>query len=148
MFLWHHALEGDDVLDEQAKKQLFEPRVPEEPGGDTYAAYGWVVFESEHGRVLWHNGGNGWSYGELARLPDSGAMVFWVTNQSRSTGDWNLERSGSQITEAVLKRLVAAAPVVCTPCTSGVRSTTCRPTSAAPSSPSATSTASTAATGP
>jgi CubicO group peptidase (beta-lactamase class C family) len=106
MFRWHRALEGDDVLDEQAKHDLFEPRVLEEPGGGSYYAYGWVVFDSDHSRVLWHNGGNGWSYGEVARLPESGAMVFWVTNQYRGTGEWNLERNGSALTQGVLERLL------------------------------------------
>ncbi len=85
MFRWHRALEGEQVLDARAKEELFEPRVLEEPGGGTYYGYGWVVQDSDDGRILWHNGGNGWSYGEIARAPDAGAMVFWATNQVRST---------------------------------------------------------------
>ncbi len=106
LFRWHLALEGDEVLDQRAKRELFEPRVPEEPGGDSYAAYGWVAFDSEYGPVLWHNGGNGWSYGEIAHLPGSGATVFWITNQYRSKGGWNLERDGADLTQGVLERLL------------------------------------------
>ena len=40
MFRWHRALEGEQVLDERAKAELFEPRVPEEPGGGTYYGHG------------------------------------------------------------------------------------------------------------
>ena len=109
MFRWHRALEGEQVLDEQALEELFEPRVLEEPGGGTYYGYGWVVQDSDDGRILWHNGGNGWSYGEIARAPDAGAMVFWATNQYRSTtGDWNFESLGQAITGGVLKRLLEA----------------------------------------
>ena len=105
---WHLALEGERVLDEDAKAELFEPRVLEEPGGDTRYGYGWVVRDSVS-RTVWHNGGNGWSYAEIARAPDAGAMVFWATNQYRSTtGDWDFESLGQAITGGVLKRLLEA----------------------------------------
>lgn len=107
LFRWHRALEGEQVLDAEAKAELFRPRVLEEPDGDTRYAYGWVAMDTPHGRLHWHNGGNGWSYGEIARLPDAGAFVFWVSNQHRSrAGDWNLERIGSELTEGVLGRLL------------------------------------------
>ncbi len=109
MFRWHVALEGDDVLDDEAKAELFRPRVREEPGGDSRYAYGWVVLDTPLGTVDWHNGGNGWSYGELTRLPETGAFVFWVTNQvSSSSPRWNLERDGGRLTEDVVRRLVEA----------------------------------------
>ena len=104
---WLLALEGDAVLDERARKELFRPRVLEEPGGDTRYAYGWVVADTPIGTVNWHNGGNGWAYAELARLPDSGAGLFWVTNQYRSAaGGWNLDTLRPSLTERVGKRLV------------------------------------------
>nr|WP_246304148.1 serine hydrolase domain-containing protein [Nocardioides thalensis] len=104
---WLLALEGDDVLDERAKAELFHPRVLEQPGGETRYAYGWVVADTPLGPVTWHNGGNGWSYAELTRLPDSGAGLFWVTNQSRSSKDgWSLERLRPSLTETVAARLV------------------------------------------
>ena len=106
---WLLALEGDRVLDERAKEELFRPRVLEEPGGGTRYAYGWVVAETPLGKVNWHNGGNGWAYAELARLPESGAGLFWVTNQYRSaSGGWNLDRLRPSLTEVVGERLVDA----------------------------------------
>ncbi len=106
---WLLALEVDAVLDEQARRELFRPRVLEEPGGDTRYAYGWVVADTPIGTVNWHNGGNGWTYAELARLPDSGAGLFWVTNQYRSAaGGWNLDTLRPSLTELVGKRLVDA----------------------------------------
>lgn len=108
MLSWHLALDGDEVLDDDAKAALFRPRVLEEPGGDTRYAYGWVVLDTPLGRVSWHNGGNSWSYGEIARVADHGASVFWVTNQRRSEADgWNLERDGgSLLTRSVLEMLI------------------------------------------
>ena len=106
---WLLALEGDRVLDEKAKQELFRPRVLEEPGGETRYAYGWVVAATPFGTVNWHNGGNGWAYAELGRLPESGAGFFWVTNHYRSAaGGWNLDTLDPSLTERVVERLVDA----------------------------------------
>jgi CubicO group peptidase (beta-lactamase class C family) len=105
MFRWHRALEGNEVLDRRSRRALFTPRVLEEPGGDSYYGYGWVILETGAGRVAWHNGGNGWSYGEVARLLDDRVMVFWVTNRYQGEG-WNLERLGPQLTRGVADRLL------------------------------------------
>ena len=106
---WLLALEDDRVLDEEARAELFRPRVLEEPGGNTRYAYGWVVADTPFGTVDWHNGGNGWAYAELGRLPESGAGLFWVTNQYRSAaGGWNLDRLRPSLTEVVAQRLVDA----------------------------------------
>ena len=92
---WHRALQHATVLDRRAQRELFRPRVREEPGGDSRYGYGWVLLETALGRVAWHNGGNGWSYGELARVLGTGTMVFWVTNRVRSdAAGWNLESAG------------------------------------------------------
>ena len=88
---WLLSLESNRVLDERAKEAL-RPRVLEQPGGDSRYAYGWVVADTPLGTVNWHNGGNGWTYAELGRLPESGAGLFWVTNHYRSAaGGWNFE---------------------------------------------------------
>lgn len=113
MFRWHRALEKERVLDAKAKAELFKPRVLEEPDGDSRYAYGWVVLESPKGRVLWHNGGNGWSYGEVLRIPSQRAMVFWATNQGVSKGanGWHLDGDdGATLTQSVLERLLDRAP--------------------------------------
>jgi CubicO group peptidase (beta-lactamase class C family) len=103
MFRWHVALLDDVVLDEDAKRELFEPRVREEPD-ETYYAYGWVVDDPEDPSILWHNGGNGWSYGEVARDPAGDTFVFWVANRSAGDG-WDLGEDGGGITSALFERL-------------------------------------------
>ncbi|HWM11650.1 MAG TPA: serine hydrolase [Solirubrobacteraceae bacterium] len=103
MFRWHVALDGDEVLDRQAKRKLFEPHVLEEPGGSSYYGYGWVIVRADNRKVAWHNGGNDWSYGELTRLLDDGAMVFWVTNQS---GGWDVDELGPELTQGVAERVL------------------------------------------
>jgi CubicO group peptidase (beta-lactamase class C family) len=103
---WHRALLGGRVLDRQAQRRLFRPRVPEGPRGESWYGYGWVLVDTPIGPVAWHNGGNGWSYAELTRVLGRGAMVFWVSNQVRSSaGDWDLSRS--DLTAGVVRRLLA-----------------------------------------
>lgn len=102
MSRWHIALSGDEVLDAEAKRQLFSPAVLEEPGGDTWYAYGWVMTEPDGG-LAWHNGGNDWSYGEVARSPDGSVAIFWATNQVRSSSPaWDLDELSGNITETAL----------------------------------------------
>ena len=103
MFRWHVALLGDAVLDDTARRELFEPRVREEPD-ETYYAYGWVVDDPDDPSILWHNGGNGRSYGEMARDPAGDTFVFWVANRSADDG-WDLGESGGAVTSALFERL-------------------------------------------
>ncbi|HEX5956165.1 MAG TPA: serine hydrolase domain-containing protein [Solirubrobacterales bacterium] len=110
MFRWHLALQGDEILDQRAKEKLFEPYAREGPGADTYYGYGWVIMRSDGGTVAWHNGGNGWSYGEVARLLDEGVLVFWITNRyADAAADWSLEQLGPRLTQGVASRVVAGA---------------------------------------
>src|SRR5918998_2744094 len=106
MFRWHVALRGDQVLSKSAKDKMFKPHVPEEEGGDTYYGYGWVVSPTDEGRIVWHDGGNGWSLGIMARFPDQGAMVFWVSNHAYKDGEWNLEDLEQELTLGIAKRVL------------------------------------------
>jgi CubicO group peptidase (beta-lactamase class C family) len=106
MFRWHVALRGDEVLSKSAKDKLFKPHVPEEEGGDSYYGYGWVVSPTDEGRIVWHDGGNGWSLGIMARFPDQGAMVFWVSNHAYKDGEWNLEDLEQELTLGIAERVL------------------------------------------
>jgi CubicO group peptidase (beta-lactamase class C family) len=100
MFRWHRALDGGRVLTRRARRELFAPRVA--IGSGVSYGYGWdIVRRSPVGRVAAHNGGNGWSYSELARLLDRGSMVFWVTNRSTRAGHWSLEHLSRRLTRGL-----------------------------------------------
>jgi CubicO group peptidase (beta-lactamase class C family) len=106
MFRWHVALRGDEVLSKSAKDKLFKPHVPEEESGDSYYGYGWVVSPTDEGRIVWHDGGNGWSLGIMARFPDQDAMVFWVSNHAYKDGEWNLENLERELTLGIAERVL------------------------------------------
>lgn len=106
MFRWHAALLGEDILNEEAKSQLFEPRVREEPD-DTHYGYGWVITSHDEEPVAWHNGANDHAYGEFARTPDGSAMIFWTTSQVASDPDgWDVEELAPDLTGGMLERLM------------------------------------------
>jgi CubicO group peptidase (beta-lactamase class C family) len=98
MFRWHRALEGDAILSEDAKRKLFAPHVPEVAGGDTFYGYGWSIVP---GGIAAHDGGNGWSYGVLARFERERALVFWISNRAYAKGRWNLPRRAEELTLAI-----------------------------------------------
>ena len=106
MFRWHVALRGEEILSKSAKDKVFEPHVLEEEGGDSYYGYGWVVSPTDEGRIVWHNGGNGWSLGVMARFPDQDTMVFWVSNHAYKCGEWNLENLEQKLTLGIAERVL------------------------------------------
>jgi CubicO group peptidase (beta-lactamase class C family) len=106
MYRWHRALEGDTILSRRAKAELFTPRVLIDRKAKVYYGYGWGVLpRTEHGRVVEHDGGNDWSFGEFARFPDKRVMVFWITNQAYRAGAWNLEAINSKLTLGLVRAL-------------------------------------------
>ncbi|PRY01701.1 serine hydrolase domain-containing protein [Allonocardiopsis opalescens] len=103
MFRWHRALTGGTVLPESARAELFAPHAPIPELGESYA-YGWVVRDTEDGRIAWHDGGNGWSLANYAMAPDDGAMAFWVSNHAHRDDAWNLEDLEPDLTLGILDR--------------------------------------------
>ena len=86
---------------------LFEQHVAEDESGATYYGYGWVIAPTGPlGEVAWHNGGNGWSYGEVLRSLDGGVMVFWISNHAYQNGRWSLKRRAPKITNTITGQLV------------------------------------------
>ncbi|MEU6764902.1 serine hydrolase domain-containing protein [Streptomyces sp. NPDC046853] len=104
MFRWHRALAGDSILSAAAKRKLFAPqvRVPELDGA---YGYGWVVVDSDDGRVAWHDGGNDWSLATVAEFRRDRIMVFWVSNQAYQKGKWNLEDDQMKLTHGIAERI-------------------------------------------
>jgi CubicO group peptidase (beta-lactamase class C family) len=107
MVRWHRALEGDAILSRRAKRKLFKPRVPI-PVVEGYegfrVAYGWAVSRTASGRMVTHSGGNGWSYGVVARFLDEGVMVFWISNRAARAGRWDLQTLARKLTFGISAR--------------------------------------------
>ncbi|WP_282700483.1 serine hydrolase domain-containing protein [Streptomyces sp. CC219B] len=106
MFRWHRALLGDEILPARAREKLFEPRVPE-PGSENSYGYGWSIHDTPEGPLAWHDGGNDWSLGLLARSLRDGVLVFWISNHAFRDGKWNLEDHAQELTTGVAQRVRA-----------------------------------------
>ncbi|WP_234334234.1 serine hydrolase domain-containing protein [Streptomyces sp. NRRL B-1347] len=104
MFRWHRALTGESVLSAAAKRKLFAPhvRVPELDGA---YGYGWVIIDSDDGRVAWHDGGNDWSLATVTEFRRDATWVFWVSNHAYRQGKWNLQDDQLKVTKGIAERV-------------------------------------------
>ena len=79
MLRWARALLTGRVLTPASMKKLWAPHVSE--GGDTFYGYGWSIAKAPDGtKIVTHNGGNGIYFADLAIVPDTGLVVFLMTN--------------------------------------------------------------------
>ena len=79
MLRWARALLAGRVLSPESMKKLWAPHVSE--GGDTFYGYGWSIAKAPDGtKIVTHNGGNGIFFADLAIVPDTGLVVFLMTN--------------------------------------------------------------------
>ncbi len=87
MYKWHLALEGTDILSNEAKKKYFAPHV-NEGFGDSFYGYGWVTFKTPRGtKLLAHNGGNMIFSADFRRYVDEHVVIFHATNSSKYRPD-------------------------------------------------------------
>ena len=79
MLRWARALLTGRALTPGSMKKLWAPFVSE--GGGTFYAYGWSIAKAPDGaKIVTHNGGNGIYFADLAIMPDTGLVVFLMTN--------------------------------------------------------------------
>ncbi len=79
MLRWARALLAGRVLTPESMKKLWAPHVSE--GGGTSYGYGWSIATAPDGKkIVTHNGGNGIYFADLAIVPDTGLVVFFMTN--------------------------------------------------------------------
>ncbi len=84
MLLWHEALNGNEILDEEAKEKLFEPHIIEEESGEIASGYGWAIVPTESaGTLITHNGGNGVFFADFLRFVEEDVMIFTATNDGQ-----------------------------------------------------------------
>jgi hypothetical protein len=87
MLRWSRVLDGDKVLNAEAREKLFKRHVKEPAGSDSYYGYGWSITTSAWGtKLIEHNGGNGVFYCDLLRFPDDDMVVILSTNDSTVRG--------------------------------------------------------------
>ena len=79
MYRWHVALEGNQILTDDQKRQYYGKHV-DEGQGDSFYGYGWVSIETRHGKVIQHDGGNPYYSSMMIRYPEQDLVVFATSN--------------------------------------------------------------------
>ena len=103
MLRWARALLTGRVLTPASMKKLWAPHVSE--GGDTFYGYGWSIAKAPDGtKIVTHNGGNGIYFADLAIVPDTGLVVFLMTNVIAEN------RSANSLLEQLGMRFLAGRP--------------------------------------
>jgi len=78
---WHLALSEGEVLDQSSVDLLQTPYV-DEGIGHTFYGYGWVVEPTSAGKLVWHDGGNGFYFAQVLRYEDADLQVITLANQA------------------------------------------------------------------
>lgn len=85
---WIGSLGDATILDEDHCAALFQPRVREGEGADTFYGYGWSVFPSAlGGQIRTHNGGNGILSADLWWHPSRGRLIFTTSTHNEWVAD-------------------------------------------------------------
>jgi CubicO group peptidase (beta-lactamase class C family) len=103
MLRWARALLTGRVLTPASMTKLWTPHVSE--GGGTFYAYGWSIAKAPDGtKIVTHNGGNGIYFADVAIVPDTGLVVFLMTNVIAQN------RSANALLEQIGMRFLAGQP--------------------------------------
>ncbi len=94
MYRWHLALTGEAVLSGAAKAKAYTPHV-REGNQPSYYGYGWVVEETDRGRLIQHNGGNPYFSNDFLRYLDADVVLYVTSN----TGDFRAPRYSATIAD-------------------------------------------------
>lgn len=74
LFRWHTALLGSDILSEESKRRMYTPVA------NNYG-YGWYVSDSDHGRLIEHDGGSSkGTAADFRRYLDEELVIIVLTN--------------------------------------------------------------------
>jgi CubicO group peptidase (beta-lactamase class C family) len=102
LYRWSLALQGEEVLSNEAKAKQFFPHVSEGflSGGSHYG-YGWSIGKTKHGTKVWeHNGSNGIFFADFRIYPEDQIVLILATN---STGLWYMSELSNLARMAVAK---------------------------------------------
>jgi CubicO group peptidase (beta-lactamase class C family) len=108
LFRWHRALEGEAILNAEAKRKMWTPHVPEDPEGRSHYGYGWAIGPTVRGtKLIAHNGGNGIFFADFRRYVDEGVVVLVMSNTTESPA----ERTLTAVARTIFGGEVVAPPV-------------------------------------
>src|SRR5262249_48361014 len=85
MYRWHQALEGESILNAEAKQKLFASHIREQASGNSVYGYGWTIFKTSRGtKLIAHNGGNGIFAADFRRYVDEGVVLLLASSNAEA----------------------------------------------------------------
>lgn len=78
---WHDALAAEHVLGAHSLELLQAAHV-DEGIGHTFYGYGWVSEETSAGKLVWHDGGNGFFFAQVLRYLDEDLQIITLANEA------------------------------------------------------------------
>ena len=97
MYKWHLALEGSQILSDEAKEAFFTPHVREGEDAESHYGYGWAIFTTPRNtRLIAHNGGNGIFAADFLRYVDEDVVIITMSNTAGKPA-WKVSESVSRI---------------------------------------------------
>ena len=83
LYKWSLALEGDKILNEEAKRKYFQQHIAEDDTNFSFYGYGWVIIPgSKKGNLITHNGGNGYFFADFWNFPEEEHTVIVLSNSA------------------------------------------------------------------
>lgn len=88
LIAWRNAMNSGEIIDPAALERQQTGYVREGAGAPSDYGYGVVVeAHPQFGRIVWHNGGNGFQSAYWGEYADTGYAIFAATNQLSINGD-------------------------------------------------------------
>lgn len=83
LYRWHQALNSNLILNDDATKKLFNPKLRPDETENSYYAYGWDVAKTSRNTTrIWHNGYNGIFYADFMFFPQEKVVLIWLSNKA------------------------------------------------------------------
>ncbi len=101
MYRWLDVVRAPGLLDPEQHDKWLAPHV-DEGGGNSHYTYGWVVHDTEWGRLIAHNGGNGIFGADFLYLPEDDLFVYVASNSSL--------HDSTRLREQILGALIGPVP--------------------------------------
>lgn len=84
LYKLHQALQNGRILSKATLDLMYAKYLPEEKNGETFRGYGWLVADTDLGKLVAHNGSNAVFYSDYWRLLEDNTVLILLTNCLKS----------------------------------------------------------------
>ncbi len=96
MFKWYKALKNGTVISKATVQKMITPYIIERKEGNSYYAYGWVIFKTSRGtNMVAHDGSNATFFYDFRWMPKEDLLLLYATSSmTREVGPlaWRIDK--------------------------------------------------------